>query len=67
VNQLDIRVAKIFRHGDKSTVVGVDTYNAVNSGAVLAYNSAFVPGGTWLQPLSIMAPRLIRMTLQTEF
>ena len=34
-------------------MVGVDLYNALNSSAVLTYNNAFVPGGTWLQPITV--------------
>ena len=46
INQLDIRVAKILRRGRTRTVLALDTYNALNSSAVLAYNNAFVPGAT---------------------
>ena len=31
-------------------LLAIDIYNALNSSAVLSYNLAFVPGGTWLQP-----------------
>ena len=45
----------------------MDTYNALNSSAVLSYNPAFVPGGTWLQPQAIMTPRLIKLTAEVDF
>jgi hypothetical protein len=45
----------------------VDVYNALNSSAILAYNNAFVPGGTWLQPVAILTPRLIRFTAEFGF
>src|SRR5262249_26028203 len=53
INQLDLRVAKVLKYGRTRTLVGVDVYNALNSSAVLAYNNAFVPRGTWLQPMTI--------------
>jgi hypothetical protein len=34
---------------------------------VLAYNSAFVPGGTWLQPLTVLTPRFFKLTAQVDF
>ena len=46
INQLDFRVAKILKYGRARTRIALDTYNAVNSSAVLTYNSTFVPGGT---------------------
>ena len=42
-------------------------YNALNSSAVLSHNLAFVPGGTWPQPLTIMTPRLIKITSEVDF
>jgi len=67
INQLDIRVAKILRRGRTRTVLALDTYNALNSSAVLAYNNAFVPGATWLQPTSVLTPRFFRLTAELEF
>jgi hypothetical protein len=45
----------------------VDIYNALNSSAVLAYNGAFIPGGTWLQPLTILTPRFLKITTEVDF
>src|SRR5262249_37084689 len=42
-------------------------YNALNSSAVLAYNTAFVPGGSWPQPLSILTLRFVPLTANVEF
>jgi hypothetical protein len=55
------------KHGRSRTLIAVDTYNALNSSAVLAYNSAFVPNGTWLQPLTILTPRLFKITAEFDF
>ena len=56
--------AKILKFGRSRTLVGVDVYNALNSSAVLTYNNAFVPGGTWLQPLTILTPRFFKFTAE---
>jgi hypothetical protein len=62
INQLDLRLAKVFSSGRYRTVVGADIYNALNSNAVLAYNNTFVPDGPWLQPLAVLTPRLMKFT-----
>jgi Carboxypeptidase regulatory-like domain len=67
INQLDARVAKILRVGRSRTRVGVDVYNTLNSGAVLTYNTTFVPGGTWLQPVTILTPRLFKISAEVTF
>jgi len=67
INQLDLRAAKTLKFGRSRTLVAVDIYNALNSSAVLTYNSAFVPGGTWLQPLTILTPRFFRITAELVF
>lgn len=67
INQLDLRVAKRLAIGRTSTLVGLDVYNVLNSSAVLTYNNSFVPGGSWLQPLTILTPRLFRFTAELTF
>ena len=46
--------------------VGVDIFNLI-SNAVLTYNQTFVPNGTWLQPLSVMTPRFVKIGAQIDF
>jgi hypothetical protein len=67
INVLDLRVAKLLTFRRSRTALGVDIYNALNSSAALTYNSAFVPGGTWLQPLTILTPRFLKLTAEIEF
>ena len=67
INQLDFRVAKILKFGSTRTMVGIDLYNALNSSAVLTYNNAFVPGGTWLQPQTVLTARLIKFSAEITF
>jgi len=67
INELDLRVAKILKFGGSRSVIALDLYNALNSSAVLAYNTAFVPGGTWLQPMTLLTPRFFRITAEVDF
>jgi hypothetical protein len=48
-------------------MVGIDLYNALNSSAVLTYNNAFVPGGTWLQPVTVLTARLAKISAEINF
>ena len=47
--------------------VGVDIFNLMNSDTVLTFNQTFVPGGTWLAPLSVLTPRFVKIGAQIEF
>jgi hypothetical protein len=67
INELDFRVAKILNVGRTRSMLAVDLYNALNSSAVLTYNNTFVPGGTWLQPLTILTPRFVKIVFEIEF
>jgi hypothetical protein len=67
VNEIDIRVAKILRFGPTRTNIGFDIYNLVNSNAVLNYNQAFIPGGAWLRPTSVLTPRFVKFSAQVDF
>ena len=64
INQMDFRTAKILRFGSTRTMIALDLYNAFNSSVVLTYNNAFVPGGTWQQPNSILTGRLARISAE---
>ena len=48
-------------------MLAVDAYNLLNASAVLTYDNTFVPGGKWLQPLSILTPRLFKVTVDVDF
>ena len=56
--------AKLLKFGGARMMVGVDLYNALNSSAVLTYNNAFVPNGTWLQPQTVLTGRLIKIAAE---
>jgi hypothetical protein len=67
INQIDVRVAKVLRHGRSRTMVALDMFNALNSSAGLTYNNAFVPGARWPGPNTILTPRFFRVTAEVEF
>jgi hypothetical protein len=67
INQLDVRVGRTLKYGRSRSLLALDIYNALNSSAVLIYNNAFVPNGTWLQPLTILTPRFLRFTAEINF
>jgi hypothetical protein len=67
INQMDVRLAKILRHGRARTMMALDIYNTLNSSAGLTYNNAFVPGVAWPRPNTILTARFFRITVETEF
>jgi hypothetical protein len=67
IHQLDLRLAKTLTHGRSRTVVGVEVYNVLNASTVSSYNNTFVPGGPWLQPLTVVTPRLLKITAEFDW
>jgi hypothetical protein len=65
--ELDLRVGKRFTAGGVRSIVSFDVYNVLNASAVLAYNSTFVPQGSWLQPMAVQTPRFFRIAAEIEF
>ena len=66
-NNMDFRVAKIFRYGGTRALIGVDIYNLMNVDVVTAYNQTFVPGGPWLTPTALQPARYARISAQIDF
>jgi hypothetical protein len=67
VNELNMRVGKIFRFGRSRANVGVDFYNLLNAATPLSYNQAFIPNGAWLTPTSVLSARFAKLSLQLDF
>jgi hypothetical protein len=67
INQLDIRAAKTLTYWRSRTTLALEVYNALNSSAILTYNNAFAPGGTWLQPITLLTPRFFKITAELDF
>jgi hypothetical protein len=64
---LDLRVGKILKFGTTRTQVSVDIYNVLNAATVLGWNQAFIPGGAWLTPNSVITARFLRISGQFDF
>jgi hypothetical protein len=69
LNQIDFRVAKLFRVAGTRTSVNFDFYNVTNSNSVLTENATFVvaPSTAWRTPQSILLPRLFKISAQFDF
>jgi hypothetical protein len=67
VNEIDLRLGKIFKIGRSRATVGVDIYNLLNSAAILSYNQSFIANGAWLGPTSDMSARFAKLSLQFDF
>ena len=67
INEVDLRAGKVIRLGGKRLLASVDVYNLLNISPSLSYNQAFIPGGAWLTPLSVMTARFAMLTAQFEF
>jgi hypothetical protein len=65
LNQIDIRVAKLFRFNGSRTSINFDFYNVTNSNSVLTENATF--GAAWRTPQSILLPRLFKLSAQLDF
>jgi hypothetical protein len=65
LNQIDLRLAKLFRIAGTRTSINFDFYNVLNSNAVLTENAVF--GAAWRTPQSILLPRLFKLSAQFDF
>ena len=64
LNQVDLRVGKILKFGQTRTAVNLDLFNAFNQSTVLTVNNNYA---SWLQPLSIVSARLVKISVQFDF
>ena len=67
VNELDLRIGKIIRIGRTRTHLGLDIYNLLNAAPPLSYNQAFIVGGSWLTPTSVLSARFAKISAQFNF
>jgi len=65
LNQLDIRLTKLFRIRGARVQGNFDIYNVLNGSAILAENARFGP--TWLQPTQILSARTFKFGAQLNF
>jgi hypothetical protein len=69
LNQLDLRLGKIFRISNTRTQVSLDIYNVLNSNAVLTENPTYVSSAIngWRIPTSIEIARFFKFSVQFDF
>jgi hypothetical protein len=68
LNQIDLRLSKLFRFGGTKTAINFDFYNVTNSNSVTGENFAYGVGGAgWRQPTSILLPRMFKIGAQFDF
>jgi hypothetical protein len=65
INQLDLRVAKVFKFGRVRTTAGLDLFNALNAATVLSLNQTYGPA--WLTPTSVIQARFAKVSAQIDF
>jgi len=64
VNQVDVRLGKIFRFGGRRAQANLDIYNLFNSNPVMQENAAYA---VWRTPQRIMDARLFKISGQFDF
>jgi hypothetical protein len=63
-NELDMRIGKVLRFQRTRSVVSLDIYNALNSGAMIVQNQAYL---SYLRPVEILNARLMKVSWQFDF
>jgi len=64
LNQLDVRVSKLFRLGTTRTTVNLDVNNVMNVNPVTAESPVYT---IWRRPQSILLPRFAKISMQFDF
>ena len=64
LNQVDVRLTRIFRFGRSRLQGNVDIYNIFNAAAVLGVNTRY--GASYLQPTFILGARLFKFGFQLD-
>jgi hypothetical protein len=65
LNQLDLRVGKLFRVAGTRTMVNVDFFNLFNGSAVTAENASYP--AAYRRPTQIMLARFVKISAQFDF
>jgi hypothetical protein len=67
INNLDFRLAKIFRYRHTRMQAGVDVYNIMNADTITTYNPAYSTAGFWPTPATITPARYAKIGVQVDF
>jgi len=63
-NQIDARFGKIIRAGHTRSVISLDLFNVLNNDTI---SNASATYSTWLAPVAVVAPRLMKISLTLDF
>ena len=64
MNQLDLRMSKLFRLNTTRTSFNFDFYNVLNSNSVINENITY--GAAWRTPQLILLPRIFKLSAQFD-
>jgi hypothetical protein len=69
VNQIDVRLGKLFRFSGTRAMVSLDIYNLLNVDTITAQDNGFYPGAAvpWQQASSILTARFMKIGVQFDF
>jgi hypothetical protein len=69
LNQIDLRVSKIFRFSSTRTALNFDFYNVGNGNSVIAENFTYAPAPStaWRTPQTILLARMFKISADFEF
>jgi Carboxypeptidase regulatory-like domain len=66
IRRLDLRVSKTFKLPRKFNLqINLDAYNALHNDAIQVVNTTY--GANWLQPVTVLDPRLLQISGQLTF
>jgi hypothetical protein len=65
INQLDLRISKVFRFGRTKLQGNFDLYNVMNANTILGVVTTY--GSRWLEPTQVLEARLIKFSAQIDF
>jgi hypothetical protein len=65
LNQLDLRLGRLFRLGKFRVVGNIDVFNVFNVSSVLSATTRFGP--TWLEPIQALGARTFKFGAQLDF
>jgi hypothetical protein len=67
INQLDVTVGRSIKAGSVSLKPEFSLFNAINNRAMLTVRSQNYLTSSYLQPSSVLQPRLVRIGLQVKW
>jgi hypothetical protein len=67
INQVDVRFGKILNVGTKRANIAMDLLNLFNANTPITYQQNYGDGSQYLQPLTILNPRFVRLNVTVDF